>query len=383
MPSPIPLLRDLVAIPSVNPSDGEPDDSLFGEARMVEYLECFFRSQRIDCVRQQARPGRENLIAWVQGKSPQPIILEAHTDTVSVEGMTIAPFGPVLRDGRVYGRGACDDKSSLAAMAAALVRVARAGTPERTCILAATCDEEYRFGGVWRFVEDPGVLGLKSEDLAGAWGCIGEPTNLSVVIAHKGAFRWRLRTHGKAAHSSDPDRGENAILKMAPLLLALEVYAEGLRARPKHPLVGTPTFSVGTIRGGSAVNIVPDLCEVQVDRRLIPGEDGEQAQRELRAALDAVAPCGYELVTLLQDWPMETPREAHIVRRAVAAVEAVLGSATIAGVAYGTDASKLARAGAQCVVCGPGNIAQAHTAEEWVDVAEVEAAVEVYRGLLA
>ena len=376
----IELLRELIAIPSVNPSDGQPDNALYGEARVVDCLAAFFRSARVDCARQEALPGRDNLVAVVEGRSPHPVILEAHTDTVAVEGMEIDPFDPAIRDGRVHGRGACDDKGSLAAMAVALAEAAQAGTPERTLVLAATCDEEYRFGGVNAFVNDPGAVGIKPEHLRRGMACVGEPTGLQVVIAHKGAFRWRMRTRGKAAHSSNPDAGINAIYDMARLVQRLEQYADSLRDRPAHPLVGGPAFSVGIIRGGAAVNIVPDLCEALVDRRLIPGEDGAAAEKELRAFLGDAVP--YEMETLLEDWPLETPRDAEVVRRAEAAVREALGRAAVVGAQYGTDASKLHRGGVQSVVCGPGDIAQAHTAVEWVEIAQVEAAKEVYRRIL-
>jgi len=383
LPDVIRLLQDLIAIPSINPSGGAPDEHTHGERRMVDYLEGLFRAEGIDCVRQEAVAGRENLLAWVQGRAPEPVILEAHTDTVSVEGMAIEPFEPRREDGRVYGRGACDDKASLAAMVTALSRVAHAGTPERTCLLAATCDEEFGFSGVKEFLAHPEVVGLSPALLQGAVACVGEPTGLDVVIAHKGAFRWRICTHGKAAHSSQPDRGENAIYRMAPIVAALERYAEMLLERPKHPLVGGPTFSVGIIHGGSAVNIVPDLCEVLVDRRLIPGEDGKAAEADIRAFLRGCVEGEVDMSTLLVDWPMETPADAEIVQRAKSAAEAILGEARVTGVQYGTDASKMARAGIECIVCGPGDIAQAHTALEWVEVEQVEAAARLYERLLA
>ncbi len=380
MPDVVQLLRDLIALPSANPADGQPDDTTYGEVRVVDYLEQFFARHGIDTMRQPVLPGRENLIVRLEGTAPQPMILEAHTDTVGIEGMAIAPFDPVVAAGRVSGRGACDDKASLAAMATALVRVARGARPARTCILAATCDEEYRFSGVNAFLAHPEVAGLATDDLPGAMACVGEPTALAVVIAHKGAFRWRLRTHGTAAHSSNPDAGCNAIYRMATVISQLEAYARSLGSRARHPLVGGPTFSVGTIRGGSAVNIVPDRCEILIDRRLIPGEDGEAAREEIVAFLGASTP--YELETLLTDWPMETARDAQIVSCLERATTAVCGTCRVTGVQYGTDASKLHRCGVQCVVCGPGNIAQAHTANEWVDIGELEAAVEVYTRVL-
>lgn len=379
----IELLRDLVAIPSVNPSGRPPDDRVFGERRVVDYLEDLLRRHGIDCVRQEALRGRENLLARVDGRAPEPIILEAHTDTVSVDGMEIEPFDPRLADGRVYGRGACDDKASLAAMVTALLRIAARGTPERTCLLAATCDEEFGFNGVKAFLAAPEVAGLSRPLIQKSLACAGEPTQLGIVIAHKGAFRWHIRTRGRSAHSSEPEKGDNAIYKMARVISALEQYALALRERPRHPLVGAPAFSVGRISGGTAVNIVPETCEIQVDRRLIPGEDGEAVAGEIRAFLEERVGDEVELSTLLVDWPLETPADAEVVRRAQSAAVAVGTSSEPIGVQYGTDASKMAREGVQCIVCGPGHIAQAHTAVEWVEVAQVETAADFYEHFLA
>jgi acetylornithine deacetylase len=265
-------------------------------------------------------------------------------------------------------------------MCVAMVRVARRGIPPRSCLLAATCGEEYQFNGARALVERPSAAGLSPEDLARTCACVGEPTRLQVVIAHKGAFRWRIRTTGRAAHSSDPQQGDNAIYHMADLLVILREYAASLAERPRHPLVGGPTFSVGVIHGGSAVNVVPDSCEILVDRRLIPGETGAQALAEICRFVGGRVP--FEAETLLEDWPLETPPDAPIVGRVCAAVTAVLGQAVTTGVAYGTDASKYQRCGIPSVVCGPGDIAQAHTAEEWVEIAQVEAAARIYEHLI-
>lgn len=380
MPDPIQLLQDLVALPSVNPCDAEPDDHLLGESRVVDYLEAFFARHRVPTRRQAAAPGRENLLARLEGRSPQITMLEAHTDTVSVEGMTIPPFEPRIADGRLFGRGSCDCKASLAAMAAAVVRSARRGVPPRSCLFAATCGEEYKFTGARALMDRPAEAGLTPDDFSRTCACVGEPTGLQVVIAHKGAYRWRFRTRGRAAHSSEPERGDNAIYHMADLLAVLRDYAASLADRPRHPLVGGPRFSVGVIHGGSAVNIVPDGCEILVDRRLIPGETGPAALEEIRRFVADRVP--FEVETLLEDWPMETPPDAPIAIRMRNAVTAVLGAATLAGVAYGTDASKFHRSGIPAVVCGPGDIGQAHTADEWIETAQVEAAALIYEHLI-
>lgn len=381
MLDPINLLRNLVAIPSVNPCGGESLPGLHGEGQVATHLGEILRAEGIPCNQQDVMPGRPNLIARLEGRGPGVLILEAHTDTVSVDGYEGDPFDPQVAGGRVWGRGACDDKSSLAAMVTAMARMARRGAPARTVILAATCDEEFSFRGVHALVQDPGVAGLSQDDLAGAWGCVGEPTGLQVITAHKGALRALLRTRGLAAHSSDPSAGRNAIYPMARLVQRLEAHAAGLRRRPAHPLVGAPTLNVGSLHGGIAVNIVPDLCEARIDRRLIPGEDPDGALQELEEALgDDLA---WELEVLLRDAPLETPARSEAVALALRSVASVLGRSRCGGVAYGTDASKLAAAGVQCVVCGPGNIAQAHTTQEWVAVEQVEAAARVYEAMMS
>jgi acetylornithine deacetylase/succinyl-diaminopimelate desuccinylase-like protein len=381
MPTLTGLLCDLVAIPSVNPSGGDLDPSVHGEGRVVGYVADLLSREGIPWVRQEVLPGRPNLVARLEGTTGRLLILEAHTDTVTVEGMAGDPFAPEVRDGRVWGRGACDCKASLAAMVTALVRTARRGRPPCTVVLAATCDEEYLFRGIRALISRPREAGLEPGQLATAMGCVGEPTGLQVVIAHKGALRCQLRTRGVAAHSSEPGKGRNAIYPMGRLLGRLEAHAAELAARAGHPLVGPPTLNVGRVSGGVAVNIVPDACEALVDRRLLPGEGPQEALAELRGALGEDEE--WELETLLEDEALETAAEAEVVSLARDAVTGTLGQCAVAGVQYGTDASKLARAGVQSVVCGPGQIAQAHTTEEWVEVAQLEAAARVYEAMMA
>ncbi|MBU0606775.1 MAG: M20/M25/M40 family metallo-hydrolase, partial [Armatimonadetes bacterium] len=200
--------------------------------------------------------------------------------------------------------------------------------------------------------------------------------------AHKGALRGQIVTHGKAAHSSQPDQGESAIFHMARVLTALEQYGEELARRPRHPLLGGATVSVGLITGGSAPNIVPDRCEISVDRRVLPTEELPAVETELRDWLTQHAPVPWEMEATLSDNGMEGSPDSAIVRRCGEALDAVVGGHEIAGVQYGTDASKLARAGTPSVVLGPGNIGQAHTAVEWIETAQVETAVEVYRRIM-
>lgn len=363
----------LVAIPSVNPSGRPVAAPEEGEERISRYVREWLVGRGIDCRQQEVMPGRDNVIARVPGRQEPPIVFEAHMDTVSVEGMTIAPFEPRVENGRVYGRGACDAKGCLAAMMVALARVAGGEPPPRSVILCAAVDEEYLHGGARRFLTDSGPI---------AAAVIGEPTLLHVVIAHKGALRVRVVTHGVSAHSSNPERGVNAIYRMARAVLALEDYAASLAARAPHPLVGSPTLSVGTIRGGVAVNVVPERCEIMVDRRIVPGETPDEALAEIEAVLAPVLAAGDVVEPTLKDCAVETAAHEEIVTLALDATRAAGIAAEPEGVAYCTDGCDFAERGIPLVVLGPGDIAQAHTADEWIELEQLEGAVEVYERIM-
>lgn len=369
------LLADLVAIPSVNPGDRAVSGPGYTEREVVNYLEAFLRRAGIDCERQEVLPERENLIAVVEGRdASRTLFLQSHTDTVEVEGMTIEPFQPVIRDGKLYGRGACDAKGQVAAMLTALVHVVRRGRPPTNVAVIAGCEEEYRFRGVLKLLES----GFRATA-----GVVGEPTELNLVIAHKGTVRWYLRTRGVTAHSSNPHLGQNAIYRMARIIAALERYAEALQARPAHPLVGPPTLSVTMISGGRQINVVPDECQITLDRRMIPGEDFAGVFADLRQFLRTQVDVEPEWETIIEDWSMEIPRDEPIVQRLEGILRDVTGHPPqVGGVAYGTDASKFVRAGIPTVVFGAGSIRQAHTAAEYLELDQLEQAVEVHTRLL-
>src|SRR5215212_2549595 len=241
----IKLLRELIAIPSVNPMRAGAGEAV--ERAVADYIESALRRAGVDCERQTVAEGRENLIAVVapsgQGSRSDRggLMLNTHMDTVPVANMAIDPFDPVVRDGRVYGRGSCDAKASIAAMMAALI--AHAGRPERThaVVFAATADEEFTFQGAWKLIE---------RDWPVKACVVGEPTKLASIIAHKGVARWRARVAGVSAHGATPHLGRSAIYDGARLALALEAYAAELTKRHPHPLLGRPTLNVGRVRGG-------------------------------------------------------------------------------------------------------------------------------------
>ena len=366
------LLRDLVAIPSLNPYRTETDDPRFGEAAIADHVAALAHDAGLAVECQEAAPGRPNVVAALDGPlGGPPLLFVAHMDTVPVEGMTIAPFAAEVRDGRLSGRGACDNKGSLAAILTALRRVAAAKANAHPIVFLATADEESGFRGVRRFLADGPAVKM---------AFIGEPTQLQLIAAHRGAARTLISTHGKSAHSATPSEGVNAIYRMAPLVTALEALAAELEARPPHPLTGPPSLSVGTIRGGHSVNTVPDHCAIEVDRRLIPGETPDVAESAIRAIAER---SGATVEAFLAVPPFEVPVDSDVVRRASAAVEAVIGQAEIIGARYCTEAAAFAAAGIPAVVMGPGDAKQAHSADEWVALDQVEAACRVYELLMS
>lgn len=384
---PIETLRRLVAIPSVNPMGGPADGPDFLEARLTEHLEGLLQGLGLPCQRQTVAPGRDNLVARLEG-DPTPkrggsvLLLEAHQDTVPVHGMTIPPFSPEVRAGRLYGRGACDVKGGMAAMICALARLAEElPRPRPTLYFAATVNEEHGFTGAAALADcwstGPNEVFVRKPDAA----IVAEPTELDVVVAHKGVVRWRCHARGRAAHSAQPEQGENAIYRMGRAIGLLEQYAgETVGTLASHPLCGRPTLSVGLIHGGTSVNTVPDRCTIEIDRRLVPGEKPLDAWRH---AVDYLAGNVSEAARLeheppfLQAAPLVEPAGGALAAELGGVAAEVAGRGRPIGVPYATNAACYAGAGVPAVVFGPGSICQAHTADEWIALEQVELAAEI------
>jgi acetylornithine deacetylase/succinyl-diaminopimelate desuccinylase-like protein len=328
-------LKDLIAIPSINPMRANSGEA--AERAAIDCLESLLRSERIDCERQTVIDGRENLIAIVHASSGQPaqggLLLNSHIDTVPVANMAIAPFDPVLIDGRIFGRGSCDAKASIAAMLTALLAHAQRPERPRPVLFLATVDEEFSFAGSRRFIERRWPVSA---------AVVGEPTELANVIAHKGVVRWRLQVRGVSAHGATPELGRNAIYDGARVAVLLEQYASELGRRAGHPLLKQPTLNVGRVTGGQAVNMVPDRCEFEIDRRVLPGESAAEALKDceqwLRKRLEGL---DFALEDpFLVDPALETSSETKIARSFQNAQQSVLGRANpCVGAHYGTDGS--------------------------------------------
>ena len=392
------LLRRLVAIPSVNPDCRGAEvaseltkEAIFGESRLTDFLESLLSEWGQSCGRQVVHRGRDNFLVrlesphWtVSGSFPgrKPlVVLSAHQDTVPPCPGMEDPWTPRREGDRLFGLGACDVKGGMTAMLlAAKWLLQQSEPPPVDLLLAFTVNEESGFTGARAladlFRQPDGRFLPKRPDAI----VVAEPTQLQVVVAHKGVARWRIHTRGQSAHSATPEAGQNAIYRMARVILAIEAYQEELRSRPADPWCGTPSISVGIIRGGSSVNTVPESCTIEVDRRLIPGETSDFARIELRCYLEEKTGLlgfiehevpwmeGPPLVDQSR-WP-STQRLSEIARR-------LAGAGQLTGAHYATDAAFFAELGIPTVVFGPGSIAQAHSANEWVSLEEVRLAAEI------
>jgi acetylornithine deacetylase len=372
------ILRDLVRLPSVNPMGRPLRGPEVFEHQVTAYLEDFFSTLGTPYQLQFIAPQRSNIVSFFHPPdATSTLLFEVHQDTVPTDHMTIVPFGAHIDQGRLFGRGACDVKGGMAAMLHAFARAVRQPNGRKRLVMACTVDEEHTFLGVQRLVQDDLRGGVSGPIHA----IVAEPTQLNIVHAHKGAVRWSLQTTGRSCHSSRPELGVNAIYHMAHLLVLVERYAEQLRQTRSHPLLGPATLSVGRIEGGTSVNTVPDRCSVEIDRRSLPGEDVKTIPADFEAFLHqqhAPAQIAFSCTAPWLNCPALGPENsAELVSRLGRIIDQVRGQHTVHPVPYGTDASTLAEAGIPSVVFGPGNIDQAHTCDEWIDVEEVEVASEI------
>jgi len=360
------LLRDLIALPSVNNAFLPPGDPHAGEELVADYLKNRARKAGLEIETQATNSGRDNLIVRLKplGQATHRIILAPHMDTVGGDLDKI--FRPTKKGERLHGRGACDTKGSVAVMFHAMEHLAKRHRPANTeIVFIGFVDEECNQTGSRAFSK----LKLKA-NLA----LVGEPTRCRVVTAHKGDLWLRLSTRGKAAHGARPELGRNAVHTMAKCIDAIETeYAQNLGKR-RHPALGPPTINTGIVRGGSQPNIVPDVCEADLDRRTLPGESFATIRREigevlkkrgLKARLTNVK--GYTCPA------METDPTLPMVQQLMRTVR----QTKPLGVDYYCDAANIATTGVPAIVWGPGDIAQAHTADEWISIRQLERGMDV------
>ncbi|MFB0559863.1 MAG: M20 family metallopeptidase [Candidatus Lokiarchaeia archaeon] len=364
----ISLTRELIKIPSYV----EVED---GERRVAECLEAFFRDNGLSPEIREIESGVNIIVSFddIDASSPS-LMFNGHLDTVPVENMTIPPFEAEIRDGKLYGRGSCDMKGGLASMAAALVALKRAEVKLKGGLV---------FAGV--STEEAGSWGTREIIRSGPLtDCVivGEPTNLEIVSASKGITLAIIDIMGKAAHGSSPELGVNAIYKAMKLVQKVRDELPKIFQKKKHPVLGSPTFNLGTIKGGERFNIVPDKCNLVFDRRMIPGETGDEVTSEFQEIINSIKKEDAEFDATLQMVmglpPMDTPIDLPFIKCLDEAVEHVFGQTNYAGIAGSTDAALFSQHGIPSIVFGPGHLSKAHTSDEYIEISQLKKAAEIY-----
>jgi acetylornithine deacetylase/succinyl-diaminopimelate desuccinylase-like protein len=360
------LAQALVRVPSVNP-DGDPGTDRTGEQACAEYIAEFLRGIGAEVSLQEVHARRPNVVARFPAGGAKPRLLFApHTDTVSVAGMTIDAFGGEIREGKIFGRGASDTKGPMAAMLWALH-----GSRD----LLPHLSHEIWFAGLMG--EEAGQDGAQALAAIEKFDfvVVGEPTDLEVVFKHKVDVTARIIATGRAAHSSCPERGENAITKLAAGLLSLEKALSAYFAKISDPVLGHPTFSIGTIRGGTKFNIVPDHAEAVIDLRLLPSQWKDGDAREVFEVMRSACP-GLTVEKIAGSEALDTDPSHPLIAKLVEV------GGKPAGAAWFCDAAIFSAAGTPAVAVGPGSIAQAHTEDEFIEVAALEHGVEFFKKFL-
>ena len=360
---PVAIARALVATPSVNP---ELEASGAGETAVAELTAGWLRAWGLSVETSEVAAGRWNVVGRIEGDGVGPtLLLNGHLDTVGVAGMSVEPFGAELKDGRLWGRGSCDMKGGVAALLAATARVVRDPLPG-ALVVALTADEEHASLGMEALVRS----GMRADAAV-----VCEPTGLAVVPAHKGFVWVEAAFRGRAAHGSRPDAGVDAIEHAGRYLAALGVLRSRLQAGEPHPLLGHGSFHAGTIDGGSAPSVYPDACRLVLERRTLPGESAASVMDEFQAVLDDLAAEVPELEAKLTQGlarpATELPKDSPMITGLLAACAAEGVDPMLAGMTAWVDAAFLNQAGTSAVCFGPGSIAQAHSADEWIDPSEI------------
>lgn len=369
--SPSALLQDLIRIPSVNP-DCAPGQGASGEKACAIRVGEFLEACGAEVTLEEVLPGRPNVIGRFPGATDKPgILLAPHLDTVSVQGMSIDPFGGEIREGKIFGRGASDTKGTMAAMLWALHEMGRGiSRLSRPVTFVGLMGEEADQPGSKHFAAHHGG--------EYEFAVVGEPTSLETVHAHKGCVWIEVSAAGRACHGSTPERGDNAIRKLLPVLGDLLSWLETRLSSFNDPVLGAPTVSLGLIQGGSSPNIVPDECRATLDFRETPALHDAGGSRRLVEDFFASRDSGqtFTLSVIGESCPLLTdPATDGIIR-----LQSIGSKITTAP--WFCDAGRLAEGGIPSVACGPGSIAQAHTRDEYLSIRDLEDGALFYRRFL-
>ncbi|MHA2380492.1 MAG: ArgE/DapE family deacylase [Candidatus Thorarchaeota archaeon] len=354
------VLQNLIAMESVNPSlvDGGS-----GESKIARHIGSHLHKMGLEVSYQELDEGRENVIGVLRGNGRgRTLMLNGHTDTVSITGMDIEPLKPVFRNGRVYGRGAFDMKGSLAAMLAAVQALLSSNAQlDGDVILAFVVDEEYASVGTEEVIKE------YSADAA----IVTEPTGLQVIITHRGYAWAKVEVFGKAAHGSLFDAGVDAIAKAGKVLVALEELEGQFQNQDHHPILGRPSVHASLIQGGIELSTYPDYCKIELERRTLPDEDLQAIEAELDKLVGDIASADKQFDANSEVFfyrpALDVSEDIEIVNHLTSACQAVIGTKPdLIGAGWWTDAALLSRAGIPSVLFGPSGEG-AHAPVEYVD----------------
>lgn len=362
-------LSRLVQIPSVSTNLAGPRAGKPGEGELAAQVARWFQEFGGEVHSEEVLPDRPNIYGIWRGRSERWAAVDVHIDTVGVEQMTGDPFSGEVKDERVHGRGAVDTKASLAVVLALLEAMHQNGqTPEPNLLIVTTVDEELQTSGALAFAKWIRRQGIPLDQLA-----VAEPTLCGPVYGHKGVSRLEFEVHGKSAHTSQPHMGQNAITAAAQIVTAFDAEHHRLQALPPGTDLGNPTLTVSLISGGTGINTVPDSCRVSIDWRIVSGEDPDEVATRLYNLAQESSPLPVTMKKLLEIGsflqPSDTPWVRHL---------ADWSGREPAIVPYGTNAWAYDGLAQECVVIGPGSIDQAHGAEEWVTIAELDKLARIY-----
>jgi acetylornithine deacetylase/succinyl-diaminopimelate desuccinylase family protein len=377
----IDLLSSLIAVPSVNPAHcSDPD--ITGERRMADLIEGLLKERGL--LTEQLYPSDENRPAVIgRSNSPNPrisLMVEMHLDTVGVADMTVPPFQGTLREGKLYGRGSCDMKGSMAAFLHAL-------TPERVeacrqqgieLMVVAAPDEETGTHGASHLVQ----MGIRADA-----AIILEPTRCLPVIAHKGAFWYEVELRGRSGHGSQPASGVSTNAALAYFIPGLLDIHQRLAEASPHPLLGASTLNLGRIDGGQTYNIIPERTRLQLDRRVVPSENAENFVEDIQQLIqhltDQGVLCGGRISLNQNTLPFATSSDAPLVKNLQAAISHVTQApAPVQGTSWVSDASPFGQVCGQTVVFGPGDITQAHSDNEYITLEQLTLGARIFAELL-
>lgn len=369
------IAQELVRIPSVNPMGKPLSGVLYSENGMADYIVAFLQKLGLQPQKFGKDPDHPLVTCFIDAGQSETVMLQAHMDTVSQEQMSIPPFEGIIEQDRLWGRGSCDTKGSLSTYLYAVEKMILHNIPfKKNVLLAFVHDEEYSFGGARE---------LMSHHPKADYAIVGEPTSLNIITAHKGVTRFFIECKGVSCHAALPWQGENAIYKMASVLQALTEYGKELLQGEQHPELGTATINVGRIWGGQTVNTVPASCTIEVDHRMLPGMSYDGISALLRPRLE---PLGAILSTPYLEAPsVYNSTESLVCQRLKQATQQCSFGLepTWESAHYATDASIIHHHGIPSVVFGPGSIDQAHTANEYIELIQLEKAAAVILQLLS